>query len=295
MEQNTKDNFFKDLFNKYNIKPTKSLGQNFLIDDFALNCIVDALNINEKDTLIEIGAGFGALSKEIAKKSDKFIAVEIDKHLIAPLKNVFKEYETVKIINKDFLELNIENELYEYLNDMPQSLKIVGNLPYYITTPIIMKLLESSVNINTIVIMVQKEVVDRITAKPGTNEYGPLAIAIQYFCKPEVLFNIPPHCFYPKPKISSTVIRFKGYENSMTKVHNKKLFIDVVKASFSQRRKTLINSLSNSNSLSIDKGKICTILKELGIDSNIRGESLSITQFVQLTNSIEGILGIIKK
>ena len=290
MEEGTKDIFSKELFNKYNIKPTKSLGQNFLIDNLALNSIVDALNIKENDIVIEIGAGMGALSKRIAKNAKKFITIEIDKHLIPPLNEVLKEYPQVKIINADFLELCIEREINNYLKHMPDTIKIVGNLPYYITTPIIMKLLELDVNINAIVVMVQKEVVNRMIAKPGTNEYGPLAIALQYFSNPEILFDVPPHCFFPKPKVSSTVVRFTGYkryDNSALKVHNKKLFIEVVKASFAQRRKTLINSLTNSNLFSLDKEAIKNIINKLEIDENIRGEALSLAQFIQLTNTIE--------
>jgi len=290
MAKETTEASFKELLDKYDIKPTKSLGQNFLIDNFALNCIIDALELKDNDTVVEIGAGLGTMSKEIAKRTENFIAVEIDKHLMPCLNDSLREYEKVRIINADFLELDLESEISSLPVSDPGTVKIAGNLPYYITTPIIMKLLEMDINIEIMVVMVQKEVVDRMIAKPGTSQYGPLAVALQYFFQHEILFNVPPHCFYPKPKVSSTVVRFRKQKNYVNKVHNKKLFFEVVKASFEQRRKTIINSLSNSTTLkflSLDKEVIKSILDEVNIDSNIRGEALSLEQFVNLTNVID--------
>lgn len=293
MAQDSNELYFKVLLEKYNIKPTKSLGQNFLIDNFALNCIVDALDIKECDTVLEIGGGMGALSKIIAQKTKKFMTVEIDKHLIPCLSDTLKQFDTVKIINADFLEIDVESEIKKYLGFIPTNIKVVGNLPYYITTPILMKVLALNINIDTIVAMVQKEVTGRMTAKPGTSQYGPLAVALQYFFQPEILFNVPPHCFYPKPKVSSTVVRFRERKNPVEKVHNKKLFIEVIKSSFEQRRKTLINSLANttnSDLLNLDKETIKNILDRLNIDVNIRGEALSLEQFISLTNALEGYI-----
>ncbi|HHV95337.1 MAG TPA: 16S rRNA (adenine(1518)-N(6)/adenine(1519)-N(6))-dimethyltransferase RsmA [Clostridiaceae bacterium] len=290
MIKESKEAALKELLDKYNIKPTKSLGQNFLIDYFALNCIIEALEIQYNDVIIEIGAGLGTMSKEIARRTENFIAVEIDKHLMPCLKDTLKEYEKVKIINTDFLQLDIEVEINNFPASCRQAVKIVGNLPYYITTPIIMKLLEAEINIDLMVFMVQKEAVDRMIAKPGTSRYGPLAVALQYFFQQEILFNVPPHCFYPKPKVSSTVVRFKRIKNPSYKVNNKKLFLEVVKASFEQRRKTIINSLSNSTGLkflSLDRETIKNILDEAHIDSDLRGEALSLEQFVNLANTID--------
>lgn len=289
MPQDSKEASFKELLDKYNIKPKKSLGQNFVIDNFALNCIVDALDVKDNDIILEIGAGIGVLSKEIVKRTENYIAIEIDKHLIPCLNDVLRKYERAKIIHADFLELDIEEEVNIFKGSNPMTVKIVGNLPYYITTPIIMKILEADINIDVIVIMVQKEVVDRIIAKPGTSTYGPLAVALQYFFRPQILFSVPPHCFYPKPKVSSVVVRFKKHRDPGIKVHNKKLFMEVIRASFEQRRKTLVNSLSNSansKTLTFDKEVIKKVLDQLNIDNNIRGEALSLEQFVSLTNAL---------
>ncbi|HOJ09173.1 MAG TPA: 16S rRNA (adenine(1518)-N(6)/adenine(1519)-N(6))-dimethyltransferase RsmA [Clostridiales bacterium] len=275
----------KETINKYYIKPTKSLGQNFLVDDFACRGIIEALNIKNDDLIIEIGAGLGALSKDIAEKAGRFIAVEIDKHLIPALTDLLKDYSNTQIINTDFLDLDIEKEII--MNGFkPNSIKVVGNLPYYITTPIIMKLLTIENAIDIIVIMIQEEVVDRILAKPGTKDYGALSVAAQYFSTPEVLFNVPPHCFFPKPKVSSSVVRLIRHKVAPVYIKDKKLFFNVVKASFGQRRKTLLNSLFNSNMFSLNKEEIKAVLKSQGIDENARGETLSIVQFAQISNML---------
>lgn len=304
MCESTKSSTLKQLISKYNIRPTKSLGQNFLVDDFALNSIINALDIKENDMVIEIGAGLGALSKGIAVKTDNFIAIEIDKHLIPPLSYVLKEHENSKIINADFLKLDIKAEISSYLeskdenSEVFEDVKVVGNLPYYITTPIMMRLLEMEIEIETIVLMVQKEVVERMVAKPSTSEYGPLAIFLQHFYNIEVVFDVPPHCFSPKPNVFSTVVKLTRLNKSEAdttkslKVNNSNLFVEVVKASFAQRRKTLLNSLSNSLphlktfQLDLSKENIRDIMNKLEIDENIRGEALTVEQYVNLTNSI---------
>jgi len=227
----------KKLIQKYNLKLTKSLGQNFLIDDNIVKRIVDVAEITEKDLVIEIGPGVGSMTVELAKRAGKVVAVEIDKRLIPALEDNLGEFSNVDIINKDIMDVNINEFRGESGN-----VKVVANLPYYITTPIIMKLLEeNNDNIDIMVFMVQKEVAQRMVASPGKKDYGALSVAVQYYTKPEKAFDVPPHCFVPQPEVDSTVIKLKVNETPPVKLMDKDYFFTVVKAAFGQRRKTLVH------------------------------------------------------
>ncbi|GAE90085.1 16S rRNA (adenine(1518)-N(6)/adenine(1519)-N(6))-dimethyltransferase RsmA [Acetivibrio straminisolvens] len=271
----------KKLIQKYNLRLTKSLGQNFLIDDNVVKRIVDAAQITENDMVIEIGPGVGSMTVELAQRAGKVIAVEIDKKLIPALQENLGEFSNVNIINKDIMDVNI-NELRD--SGQFGNIKVVANLPYYITTPIIMKLLEEENDIGLMVFMVQKEVAQRMTAAPGKKDYGALSVAVQYYTKPEKAFDVPPHCFIPQPEVDSTVIKLNVNETPPVKLMDKDFFFMVVKAAFGQRRKTLVNALYNFKGFQKTKEEIKEILNQLGIDENARGETLSISQFAELSN-----------
>jgi len=279
----------KELMKKYNIRLTKSLGQNFLIDNNIIKKIVDSAGISSGDLVIEVGAGIGNMTSEIASRAGKVIAIEIDKHLIGALTENLISFDNVQIINNDILKLNIDKDILSLKNSasdefMPERIKVVANLPYYITTPIIMKFLEEATDINMLVLMVQKEVADRMVAQPGGKDYGVLSVAVQYYARPEKIFDVPPGCFVPPPDVHSTVVRLNINKEPLVKVNNKEMFFKTVKAAFGQRRKTLVNALFNSGCFNFDKEKIKLILNNLGISENLRGEALSITQFAQLSN-----------
>lgn len=272
----------RNLIRKHNIRLTKSLGQNFLTDENVVKRIVDAAEVCDNDLVIEIGPGVGSMTTELAKRAQKVIAVEIDRHLIPALKENLSEFSNVDIINKDIMKVDIK----ELQNGAEAAnVKVVANLPYYITTPIIMKLLEEDNDIDLMVFMVQKEVAQRMAAKPGGKDYGALSVAVQYYSKPEKAFNVAPHCFVPQPEVDSTVIKLNINQVPPVKLMDKELFFKVVKASFGQRRKTLVNALSNSGNFQKTKDEIKEVLNKLGIDENARGETLSITQFAELSNS----------
>ncbi|HHW47782.1 MAG TPA: 16S rRNA (adenine(1518)-N(6)/adenine(1519)-N(6))-dimethyltransferase RsmA [Clostridiaceae bacterium] len=283
-------NNVKEFMKKYNIRLTKSLGQNFLIDNNIVRKIVDSAQISEGDMVIEVGAGIGNMTSEIASRAGKVIAIEIDRRLIGALTENIKPFNNVQIINNDILKLDIKRDVLSAENTgsggfVPENIKVVANLPYYITTPIIMKFLEEAEGINMLVLMVQKEVADRMVAKPGGKDYGVLSVAVQYYSTPERIFDVPPGCFVPPPDVHSTVIRLRINKEPPVKVDDKEMFFKVVKAAFGQRRKTLLNALSNSGYFNLDKEKIKQILNNLGISENLRGEALSITQFALLSNS----------
>lgn len=277
MGQNT-----KELIKKFNIRMTKSLGQNFLIDDNIVNRIVDTADIGLNDLVIEIGPGIGSMTVELARRAGRVIAVEIDKYLIPALEDNLKDYTNVKVINKDIMKVNLE----EIIGTENQGkVKVVANLPYYITTPIIMKLLESGYGFDRMVFMVQKEVALRMTAAPGGKDYGALSVAVQYYSNPRRVFDVAPHCFIPQPEVDSSVIRLDINKTPPVELVSKDMFFKIVKASFGQRRKTMVNALYNLANLNKSKEEIKEILKRLGIDENARGESLSITQFAELSNA----------
>ncbi len=283
----------KELLRKHNIRISKSLGQNFLIDDGVVRRIVESAGVSPQDIVIEVGPGVGSMTAELAARAGRVIAVEIDRHLIPALLENLTGFSNVEVINEDILKIDIDELIRTRTQDpgcafKPGSVKVVANLPYYITTPVIMKFLEESTSINTFVFMVQKEVADRILAQPGTKDYGALSVAVQYYCKAEKVFDVPPHCFIPQPRVISTVVRLKAYKEPPVYVTDKKMFFRVVKASFGQRRKTLVNALYNSGYFNMNKEEIKEMLKNLGIDENRRGETLSIMQFAELANSFSG-------
>ncbi len=277
----------KAVIKKFNIKLTKSLGQNFLTDDNIIRKIVDAADVGNRDFVIEVGPGIGSMTRELAKRAGQVTTVEIDRHLIPALSEELKEFSNVTIINKDIMKVDFD-EIFGNISGEAKtfdSVKVVANLPYYITTPIIMRFLEENPGIDTLVFMVQKEVAERMAAKPGGKDYGALSVAVQYYSRPERVFDVPPHCFIPQPEVDSTVIRLKVLQKPEIELTNKDIFFKTVKASFGQRRKTLLNALSNSQYFTESKEQIREILNNLGIDENIRGESLTIVQFAQIANS----------
>ena len=272
------------VLNKYNFSFSKSLGQNFLIDQNILNKIVSGSGINENTNVLEVGPGAGTLTRELCLKAKKVTAVEIDKALIPILNDVMSDFDNFNLINSDILELNI-NELIkdEFGNE---SFTVVANLPYYITTPIIMNFLESELPVNSMTLMIQKEVAARILAEPGTKDYGALSVAVQFYAKPGVICSASPHCFTPQPKVTSTVVNLKLYDKPKYDVKNKEQFFKIVKSIFSQRRKTLVNSLSGSPNLDLSKDKIIDVLKQMELNEKVRGEKLNIEQITELSNII---------
>lgn len=272
------------VLNKYNFSFSKSLGQNFLIDQNILNKIVSGSGINENTNVLEVGPGAGTLTRELCLKAKKVTAVEIDKALIPILNDVMSDFDNFNLINSDILELNI-NELIknEFGNE---SFTVVANLPYYITTPIIMNFLESELPVNSMTLMIQKEVAARILAEPGTKDYGALSVAVQFYAEPGIICSASPHCFTPQPKVTSTVVNLKLYNKPKYDVKNKEQFFKIVKSIFSQRRKTLVNSLSGSPYLDLSKDKIIDVLKQMELNEKVRGEKLNIEQIAELSNII---------
>lgn len=281
----------KDILKKYNIRLTKSLGQNFLTDDSITRHIADSADISRSDLVLEIGPGIGSMTAELAKRAGKVIAIEIDKHLMPALKENLSGFPNVEIINEDVLKLDMAEVVQRAKNSgMGETVltktKVVANLPYYITTPIIMKLLEEGPGIDGMVFMVQKEVAERMAAKPGGKDYGALSVAVQYYSSPEKLFTVPPHCFIPQPAVDSAVIRLNVLEKPPVELLDKDMFFKTVKAAFGQRRKTLLNALYNSGIAALDKEDLQNLMETVGIDPNKRGETLTIGQFAQLANEI---------
>jgi 16S rRNA (adenine1518-N6/adenine1519-N6)-dimethyltransferase len=263
---------------------SKSLGQNFLISDNVLEDMIYGSGINEDTNVIEIGPGFGTLTQQLCQIAKKVVSVEIDDTVIPILTDNLKEFDNLKIINADILKTDIKKLIEDEFDKGP--VKVVANLPYYITTPIIMALIEQELPIEMLVIMIQKEVADRIAAKPGTKDYGALGIAVNYYCETEVICNVPASCFIPQPKVSSSVIALKKRATPAVQVDDKKQFFKVVKAAFAQRRKTLLNALSAGGILGKDKQSISEILKKAGIDEKRRGETLSMEEFALVVKEI---------
>lgn len=272
----------KDIVDKHGFKFSKSLGQNFLIDDNVIDKIIDGARVKEGDKVIEVGPGIGTLTREMAKRAEKVVAVEIDKNLIPILKETLADFDNTEVVNEDILKVDINKLVDEKLSGDP--VKLIANLPYYITTPIVMKFLEEDIPVTDIVVMVQKEVADRMNAVPSTKDYGALSVAVQYYCDTEIVAKAPRHMFIPQPKVDSTVIGLHIREERKYKADNEQLFFKTVKAAFGQRRKTLLNSLSSMGVL--DKAKIKEVLAEAGIDEKRRGETLSIEEFAHLSNII---------
>ncbi|MCC0654447.1 16S rRNA (adenine(1518)-N(6)/adenine(1519)-N(6))-dimethyltransferase RsmA [Clostridioides sp. ES-S-0001-03] len=272
----------KEVVQKHNFKFSKSLGQNFLIDSNIIDKILDGARVTEGDNIIEVGPGIGTLTREMGKVAEKVVAIEIDRNLIPILKDTLSDLENIEVINQDILKVDIQELIKDKLNGGP--VKLVANLPYYITTPIVMKFLEEDIPVTDIVVMVQKEVADRMNAVPSTKDYGALSIAVQYYCETEIVAKAPRHMFIPQPNVDSTVIGLHVRAEKKYDVHNEELFFKTVKASFGQRRKTLLNSLGGLGFL--NKDEIREILKEANIDEKRRGETLSIEEFAVLSNIV---------
>lgn len=273
-----------EILQKYNFNFQKKFGQNFLINTGVLEDIIDAAEVTDEDMVLEIGPGIGTMTQYLCENARQVIAVEIDTNLIPILKDTLSAYDNVRIINDDILKVDINELAREYNNGRP--IKVVANLPYYITTPIIMGLFESHVPIESITVMVQKEVADRMQAGPGTKDYGALSLAVQYYSKPQIVVNVPPSCFMPQPKVGSTVISLRRHQQTVVQVEDEKLMFKVIRASFNQRRKTLANGLNNYGGINLAKEQIQQSIEELGVPVNIRGEALSLEQFACLSNII---------
>lgn len=274
-----------EVLQKYNFAFQKRFGQNFLIDTHVLEKIIAASQISKEDFVLEIGPGIGTMTQYLAEYAREVAAVEIDNTLIPILKDTLKDWDNVTVINDDILKVDIRKLALERNGGKP--IKVVANLPYYITTPIIMGLFENQVPIDSITIMVQKEVADRMQVGPGTKDYGALSLAVQYYAKPEIVANVPPNCFMPRPKVGSAVIRLERYEKPPVEVSNEKLMFRIIRASFNQRRKTLVNGLKNSQELSYSREEIEEVLNECGIPLNIRGEALTLAEFASLANAFD--------
>lgn len=275
----------KEVVQKHNFKFSKSLGQNFLIDTNVIDRIIEGARVKDGDYVIEVGPGIGTLTKEMGRTAQKVVAIEIDKTLIPILKETLSDFPNIEVINQDILKVDVQELVKEKLNGGP--VKLIANLPYYITTPIVMKFLEEDIPVTDIVVMVQKEVADRMNAKPNTKDYGALSVAVQYYCDTEIVAKAPRHMFMPQPNVDSTVIGLHVREEMKYPVDNEDIFFKTVKASFGQRRKTLLNSLSGLGFLS--KDQIKQALQEANIDEKRRGETLSIEEFASLANEVNRI------
>ena len=264
---------------------SEKFGQNFLIDEHVLDKIIRAAEITKDDYVLEIGPGIGTMTQYLACAAREVTAVEIDRALIPILEDTLKEYDNVSIINEDILKVDIAALAKEKNGGRP--IKVVANLPYYITTPIIMGLFESHVPLESITVMVQKEVADRMQVGPGTKDYGALSLAVQYYAEPYIVANVPPNCFMPRPAVGSAVIRLTRHQKPPVEVMDEKLMFRLIRASFNQRRKTLANGLKNSGELNLSKEVITAAIEKLGKGSSVRGEALDLEEFARLTNIIK--------
>lgn len=271
-----------EILQKYNFNFQKKFGQNFLIDTSVLDRIIAAAEITKEDCVLEIGPGIGTMTQYLAESAGEVVAVEIDKNLIPILEDTLSEYSNVTVINDDILKVDVNKIVEEKNGGKP--VKVVANLPYYITTPIIMGLFENHVPLKSITIMVQKEVADRMQVGPGTKDYGALSLAVQYYAKPEIVANVPPNCFIPRPNVGSAVIRLTRYEKPPVQVNDEKRMFALIRASFNQRRKTLVNGLGNASELGVSKERVAAVLEEMQLSSTIRGEALTLEQFARLSN-----------
>ena len=271
-----------EILNRYRFVFQKKYGQNFLIDTHVLDKIIKAADITDRDYVVEIGPGIGTMTQYLAAAAAKVTAIEIDRALIPILHDTLREYENVDIINEDVLKVDLKRLADEKNDGRP--VKVVANLPYYITTPIIMGLFEKHVPVSSVTVMVQKEVADRMQAGPGTKDYGALSLAVQYYALPYVVANVPPNCFMPRPGVGSAVIRLDVHEQPPVQAEDEALLFAVIRASFNQRRKTLQNGLSHVPGLGISKELTVRILEEMGLSASVRGEALTLKQFVDFTN-----------
>ena len=275
------------MINKHEFAFQKKFGQNFLIDEGIVNKIVREAGVTKDDFVLEIGPGIGTMTQLLCEQAGGVAAVEIDTNLIPILKETLAEYDNVTIINEDILKVDIKKLAEEKNGGKP--IKVVANLPYYITTPIIMGLFESNVPIDSITVMVQKEVADRMQVGPGTKDYGALSLAVQYYSKPQVVINVPPECFIPRPNVGSAVIRLTRYKEPPVKVRDEKLMFKLIRASFNQRRKTLANGLNNSPEINFSKEEITAAIESLHKGPSIRGEALTLSEFAALSDYFSNI------
>jgi len=274
-----------EILQKYQFNFRKKFGQNFLIDTHVLDKIIASAEVGKGDCVLEIGPGIGTMTQYLAENAGKVIAVEIDNALIPILEDTLSEYDNVTIINEDILKIDINQIVEEKNHGKP--IKVVANLPYYITTPIIMGLFENHVPLESITVMVQKEVADRMQAGPGTKDYGALSLAVRYYAKPKTVAHVPPNCFMPRPNVGSAVIRLTRYEKPPVEAADEKYMFALIRASFNQRRKTLVNGLLNAGNLGITKEDITDALRKMGLPATVRGEALTLEQFAQLSNLLK--------
>lgn len=271
-----------EVIQKYEFAFQKKFGQNFLIDTHVLDKIIRAAGVTKEDMVLEIGPGIGTMTQCLAEAAGRVVAVEIDSNLIPILKDTLKDYDNITVINEDILKVDIKKLAEEYNGGRP--IKVVANLPYYITTPIIMGLFESEVPIDNITVMVQKEVADRMQTGPGSKDYGALSLAVQYYAEPYIVANVPPNCFIPRPNVGSAVIRLTRHQKPPVEVKDSGLMFRLIRASFNQRRKTLQNGLNNSSELHYSKEQIARAIESLGVPATVRGEALTLEQFARLAN-----------
>lgn len=273
-----------EVIQKYGFNFQKKFGQNFLIDTHVLDRIIEESGITKDDCVLEIGPGIGTMTQYLCENAREVIAVEIDKALIPILEDTLSEYDNVTVINDDILKVDVQKIVDEKNGGKP--IKVVANLPYYITTPIIMGLFESHLPLKSITIMVQKEVADRMQEGPGKKEYGALSLAVQYYAKPEIVANVPPNCFMPRPNVGSAVIRLTKYEEPPVFVENEEFMFSLIRATFNQRRKTLVNAIGNAPNLNISKETVAEVLSEMGESATVRGETFSLEKFADFSNKI---------
>lgn len=273
-----------EILQKYNFHFQKKFGQNFLIDTHVLDKIIKEAGITKEDMVLEIGPGIGTMTQYLCENAGEVVAVEIDRALIPILKETLSGYSNVSVLNQDILKVDINRLVQEKNNGKP--IKVVANLPYYITTPIIMGLFESKVPLDSITVMVQKEVADRMKAGPGTKDYGALSLAVQYYARPEIVAIVPPNCFMPRPNVGSAVVRLSRYQIPPIVVNNEELLFKIIRASFNQRRKTMMNSLNNASGLSYTKEQIGAALAKIGQKENVRGEALTLEQFAKFSDEL---------
>lgn len=274
-----------EILNKYKFVFQKRYGQNFLIDEHVLGKIIRSAGITEDDFVIEIGPGIGTLTQYLAYSAREVAAIEIDDALIPILEDTLSGYDNVTVIHEDVLKVDLTKLAEEKNGGKP--VKVVANLPYYITTPIIMGLFENHVPVESITIMVQKEVADRMKTGPGSKDYGALSLAVQYYARPELVANVPPNCFMPRPRVGSAVIRLTKHEKPPVEVQDEKLMFQIIRASFNQRRKTLVNGLYNAPELHTPKERTAAVLEEMGLAPGIRGEALELSQFAELSSRLK--------
>lgn len=271
-----------EILNKYQLRLTKSLGQNFLTDINILQKIADAGDLTQDDLVLEIGPGIGALTVVLAQKAGSVIAVELDKNLMPALKETTGSFKNISIINEDILKVNVKS----LINDWKGPVKVISNLPYYVTTPVVMMFLENSLPIERMVIMVQKEVAQRMSASPGTKDYGALSVGVQVAGLAKLLFNVSRNCFIPKPDVDSSVIRIMLHDKYLKMINDRQVFFDCVRAAFSKRRKTLLNAMSGYPGLKLNKDAVREIISTMKLKESIRGEELTVEQFIQLANLV---------